>query len=214
MGGGKKPMSRPPETLTAEETEKLLTTLRNDGCVGWSAWKYLRNYTMALLMLDAGMRVGEVVRTKVKKLILIDRPVTGLDVDKEWAEKKCIRLIPCSDRLQNAIEKMNTTVWKPTENVTFEWAFFDKDATRHLTTRQCQRIIGQASLAAFGRAIHPHTLRHTFATNLLQITDIKTVQYLLGHRNMSSTQIYTHTNGQRCKDAIDKMTKGSSEPSR
>jgi integrase/recombinase XerC len=164
-------------------------------------------------MLDAGLRVGEAARTRIYKLIVAGQPVTGLDLDKTWCEKKCDRIVPVSPRLREAIEEMNKTVWTATKSRPEMPAFFDKNSTIHISVRQVERIIASASFAAFGRFVHPHILRHTFATNLLRVTDIKTVQYLLGHKHLSSTQVYTHTNGQLCQDAINKLHAINPSPS-
>jgi len=198
-------MSRPPETLTVEESEKLLTTLRNDGVTGFAAWKYLRNYTMALLMIDAGLRVGEVVLLKISNLIINGQAISALDLTGQHAEKKCERIVPCSERLKKAIEECQKLIWSLSPPVVMPYAFFDKETWRHITTRQVQRIIAQASLSAFGRAIHPHVLRHTFATRLMRVTSTPVVQQLLGHKHLSSTEVYTHPNGDDCKKAIEKM---------
>ena len=200
-------MSRPPETLTIEESEKLLTTLRNDGVTGFAAWKYLRNYTMGLLMLDAGLRVGEVVCLKTHDLIFGEKPVLALDMNAKKAEKKCERLIPTTERLQKAIADCNEKIWKPLGIYESTPCFFDQYCEEHISTRQVQRIIGFASLTTFGRVIHPHVLRHTFATRLMRVTSTSVVQQLLGHKNINSTQVYMHANGDDCKKAIDAISK-------
>lgn len=199
-------MSRPPETLTVEESEKLLIVLRNAGVKGFAEWKYLRNYTLALLMLDAGLRVGEVCKLKISDLLFNYQPVKSLDLTKSVAEKKCVRLIPLTERIVSSIGQMKNLVW-----TAFQWnengyAFFNDDMSIHITARQVQRIIGSAALSAIGRAIHPHVLRHTFATRLMRITSTSVVQQLLGHKHINSTQVYMHANGDDCKKAIDKMS--------
>jgi site-specific recombinase XerD len=203
-------MSRPPETLTMEESEKLLITLLSAPQTGFNAWKYLRNYTMALLMLDAGLRVGEVVQMKVSSFVFCDQIKNAIDMTKERAEKNCERLVPVSDRLQKTLLKMWLKLWSTRPELCEGFAFFENDSRVHLTTRQVQRIIGSASLAAFGREIHPHVLRHTFATRLMRVTSTPVVQQLLGHKHLSSTEVYTHPNGDDCKKAIDKMNSSSS----
>lgn len=199
-------MSRPPETLTIEESEGLLEQLYLVTIAGWSAWKNLRNYTMALLMLDAGLRVGELVRLTVKQLIIGTEPVSALDVGEGLAEKKCERIVPCSVRLSDALKKMWDVLWSVRPECHNLYAFFDSDARKHITARQVQRIIGAASVRAFGRCIHPHILRHTFATRLMRVTNERVVQQLLGHKHITSTQIYTHPNSDDCKKAIDSIS--------
>lgn len=198
-------MSRPPETLTIEESEKLLAELKEQYHLAINTWKNLRNYTMALLMLDAGLRVGEAVQMKVKSFIFCDKIKNAVDMTKEKAEKKCERLVPMSDRLKKALLEMWLILWSARPELCEGYAFFENDSRTHLTTRQVQRIIGRASLTAFGRAIHPHVLRHTFATRLMRVTSTSVVQQLLGHKHINSTQVYMHANGDDCKKAIEKM---------
>jgi len=74
------------------------------------------------------------------------------------------------------------------------FAIYFNRAGLPITTRQVERIIKHAAIASIGRPANPHMLRHTFATKLMRITNVRVVQELLGHRNLSSTQIYTHPN--------------------
>lgn len=73
-----------------------------------------------------------------------------------------------------------------------------------ISPRWFQIVITTIGAAAVGRKIRPHTLRHTFATRLLQQTNIRVVQAALGHRSIRSTQIYTHPTVKELRDAIEK----------
>ena len=82
-----------------------------------------------------------------------------------------------------------------------EMASYDKDA-KGLTTRSVQRIIHKYALyAGITKKISPHTLRHSFATDLLQNgADIRSVQSMLGHSSITTTQIYTHVTNQQLRE--------------
>ncbi len=85
------------------------------------------------------------------------------------------------------------------------YAFYPDSPTHHITPRTIQRIIKKASFQAFGREIHPHVLRHTFASRLMRTTNIRIVQQLLGHKSIQSTQIYTHPNHDDLTTAIKSL---------
>jgi len=78
---------------------------------------------------------------------------------------------------------------------------------RPLTTRQVERIIRTAALKSIGRPVHPHVLRHTFASKLMSVCNERIVQELLGHQSITSTQIYTHPNEDDKKKAIQDVEK-------
>jgi len=197
------------ETLAFEEQEKLLNELGPDKGTLNQKRKQLRNYTMALLMLDAGLRVGELVKLHIADLLFNGKPVSTLIVRSEIAKRHKERAIPLSQRLQNAISIM-LVQWLDSDDCYYEgYAFFQKGPKCPLTARQVERIIKYAGWNALGRLVHPHLLRHTFATRLMKVTNIRTVQQLLGHKYLSSTQIYTHPGTQDKIDAINAVENNS-----
>ncbi len=198
-------MTTTPKTLTVEETDKLLEQLL-DLTKGGTSWRLaLRTYTMTVLMLDAGIRVGELVQLELRDLYFQKTPVKTLIVRPEIAKRKRERSVPMSVRAQDALRLyIEETPWL---NIQYEtsYAFRVSGRRKHLTTRQVERAIRSAAMKALGRPIHPHVLRHTFASRLMRITNIRTVQELLGHKNVSSTQIYTHPNEEDKKKAIQSL---------
>ncbi|MBA7698175.1 Tyrosine recombinase XerC [subsurface metagenome] len=194
-------------TLTAEECDKLLNHLQDPPNNTATPRVHHRNYTMALLMLDAGCRVGELVQLRQDQLWFARCAVGALTIEKSQAKNKHERTIPLSDRLNDAIQKMHEWWWTGDHDHGTRYAFYATWCMRPLTVRQIQRIITSAGKLSIGRDIHPHLLRHTFGTRLMNITSMRTVQELLGHTRLSSTQVYTHPSGADKRKAIDSMNK-------
>jgi len=66
-------------------------------------------------------------------------------------------------------------------------------------------MVARVSLDVIKRRIHPHVLRHTFATQLAKVTNIRVVQELLGHSSLESTQIYTHPDMNEAREAVNRL---------
>lgn len=200
---------KPPPTLSSLEAENLLTEFDREHSTCRVPKIRDRNYTMALLMLDAGLRVGELVHLAHSDLCLNDQPAETLLIRSEIAKNKNERTVPLSLRLRRAIKQMDETWWTRESEHPYLYAFYSSNPGLPLTTRQVERIIKRAGTHAIGRDIHPHVLRHTFASRLMRTTNIRVVQELLGHKQLSSTQIYTHPNQEDKRNAIDRMEKGT-----
>ncbi len=198
-------MSTAPKTLTVTECHQLLDALLCKDGTKTQFRKGIRNHLMALLMLDAGLRVGEVVGLKAGDLWFCNAPVMTVMLTGKLAEKDCERNVPISSRLSSSIETMAEYWWLYGDPAFGRYAFFTADDETPLTTRQVERIIRAAAMKCLGRPVHPHVLRHTFASRLMRKTNARVVQELLGHKNISSTQIYCHPNGEDLKQAIDQI---------
>lgn len=199
-------MQRIIQTLNANECYKLIYHLEGRCYAYNNKLRHPRNLLICLLLLDAGLRVQELVQIRIGDLWGNGLPLTSLVVRPEIAKTKTERVIPLSERICKATEKMMLNAWHITGMLSPRPAFFSGDSTRQLTTRQVQRIVGEAAIAAFGRHVHPHSLRHTFATRLMKNSNIRIVQQLLGHRRLTSTQIYTHPDAEDLKTAIESMS--------
>lgn len=206
------PNAKPPKTLDSEQQDKLLDSLYQKDAPTKTAAKGVRNYLICCLMLDAGLRVGEVVKLKLSHLYFNDVPVTTLVLTSSITKNHKERTVPVSSRLVNSLRRYFTT-WLLTDLLDYNsFCFYATDPEHPLTTRQVENIINAAAMKCFGRPVNPHMLRHTFASRLLRVTDMRTVQELLGHSCITSTQIYTHPNEDDKKEAIDTM-EGSSAKS-
>ena len=157
---------------------------------------------MALLMLDAGLRVGEVVTLETSDLFYGRVPVENLLIRPAIAKTKTERTVPLSERVREALIALYNecpciSEFRPTEYI-FTTGYHKKP----LTTRQVERIIRAAAIRSIGRPVHPHVLRHTFASRLMRKTNARVVQELLGHKSITSTQIYMSPNSDDLKKAI------------
>lgn len=192
-------------TLTVLESHQLLNYLLPREGTPIQLRKGIRNYAMTLIMLDAGLRVGEVCKLLKSDIVFTGQIVQSLVLRAEITKYKIERTVPLSSRVQMALKELLERVWDNACANGDSFAFYLHDPKFHITPRQVQRIIANASAKSIGHAIHPHVLRHTFATRLMKILDIRGVQTLLGHKQLSSTQIYTHPSSDDMKKAIDSI---------
>jgi len=196
-------MSSSPKTLNVTEQHQLLDALLNKNAPHKSFQKGVRNYLIGCLMLEAGLRVGEVVKLQKSHLYFGDVPVLTLLLTPDITKNHVERSVPVSGRLKDALEEYYDENFWLRGDLSTRLVFLLQGHVRPMTTRQVENIIKAAGYKAFGRPVHPHMLRHTFATKLMRVTDMRTVQVLLGHSNITSTQIYTHPNEDDKKKAID-----------
>ena len=172
---------------------------------------YTRNKVLILLMLDAGLRVGEAVQITTMQLDP-DLPTHSILHLPATITKTAIpRSIPLSARCQQAVAEhlKNIIPFLPTVQPRF--LFYWHNPTHHLSCRQARNIVYDLSRRALHRTVGPHMLRHTFATRLLRGSNTRIVQELLGHKSLSSTQIYTHPNSSDLRQAIDGLDNAESK---
>lgn len=202
---GESTMSKTIQTLTPEQGNKLIDYFHVTVAFDKKCLHAERNLLITLLLLDAGLRVGELVQLKVSDVWFDNQPTLSLEIRADTTKTKTERTIPITERTRLAILKYS----KSQDHMTFlnpDTFLFSAGAHgAHITTRQVERIIRTAGQTALGIRVHPHMLRHTFATRLMQKANIRVVQALLGHKSLQSTQIYTHPNNQDLKKAIDSM---------
>ncbi|MFH1290446.1 MAG: site-specific tyrosine recombinase/integron integrase [Nanoarchaeota archaeon] len=166
-----------PEVLTKEEVRKLIDSTDT-----------VKSRLIVSLLYSTGLRVSELVNLKVSEINLNDK--TGW-VRKGKGSKD--RLFVMSEQLAEEFKDYFSTKGKDNEYV------FSK--SKPLTTRNIQKIIkGAKERANIEKKTTPHTLRHSFATHLLeQGIDIRIIQTMLGHSSLSTTQVYTHVSSEQLK---------------
>lgn len=166
---------------------------------------------MIVLMLDVGLRVGELVQLRLKDAYYGDTPVLSLQIRATVAKNHRPRTIPLTDQAQTTLlNYLAPPNYIPSENP-IAWLFPGATLSRHTTTKTVRNILARHAQAILHIHVTPHMLRHTFATRLMRLTNIRVVQKLLGHSKLSSTQIYTHPNSTDMDDAIDALGKLTSE---
>lgn len=193
------------QILTSKVSHAMVDMTRSD-------WKELRNLLACLLMLDAGLRVGEMVQICYRDLYFHGEPVKTIIVRSAIAKGRTERTVPVSDRLRDVL-----ILFRPERLLLAEWPLTQKVISRsregtELTTRAVEKMTKWAGIRSINEPVNPHMLRHTFATKLMRITGMRTVQELLGHKSLNSTQIYTHPDSNDMRKAIENMNKPGEAP--
>ena len=147
-----------------------------------------------LLMAYAGLRLNEVVGLNQSDLIFCSLPAATLIIRKEIAKNKKTRAIPVHQLITQYITRLPEQYWPLHKVGDDQPAFFAPRRNARISAKQIQRHIT------------PHQLRHTFATMLMRKAPIRVVQELLGHSNLSSTQIYTQPNNTDLTNAIQSLS--------
>jgi integrase/recombinase XerC len=180
---------RLPSFLTPEEIRKLLEAPDLTTPQGQ------RGRALLELLYASGLRVSELVNLNLAHVNLDTRE--ALVHGKGSKERVVLMGKPAADALSNYIRQGRT---KLLDKKTGNALFINRYGTR-ITERSIQRMLEEyTNKAGIDRRVHPHMLRHTFATHMLDGgADLRVVQELLGHADLSSTQIYTHVTKSRAR---------------
>jgi integrase/recombinase XerC len=144
-------------------------------------------------LYSAGIRVSELVGLDLQDVDLIG------NIIKVRGKGRKERMVPVGDKAVEAIRAYLDIRKKSSE------AVFLNPSGKRLTARSVRNIINKhIAKTAIQQKVHPHMLRHSFATHLLNRgADLRSVQELLGHVNLSTTQIYTHLTTEKLKKIYD-----------
>ncbi len=177
-----------PNFLTEDEMTKLLEAPDRRERFG------SRDSAILETFYSTGMRIAELVSLNVEDVDFI----SGLVKVRGKGKKE--RLVPIGERAISSLRKYAQQKKKQTREL-----FLNKNGTR-LTDRGVRNILNKyIRKTSTKEHVSPHTIRHSFATHLLNRgADLRSVQELLGHANLSSTQIYTHLSTERLKAVYDK----------
>jgi len=180
-----------PVFLDEEKTAKLVTAPETKDIEG------LRDRAILETLYSCGLRVSELVGMNVGSVDFISGLV------KVLGKGRVERLTPVGDKAISAIREYLEK--RDSSGLSHQEALFLNRSGHRLTDRSVRRVIDKYIKAtAIKEKISPHSLRHSFATHLLNHgADLRVVQELLGHKNLSTTQIYTHVSAERLKKVYD-----------
>ena len=183
-----------PDVLSTAEVDRL------EASIDLSKWEGQRNRAIIEVLFSCGLRVSELVNLKLSNLYVEEKfvRITGKG-DKE-------RLVPISSR---ALDELNA--WfadrnamriKPGEE---DYVFLNRRGAHLTRTMILIMIKRQAVAAGITKTISPHTLRHSFATALLEGgADLIAIQAMMGHEDIATTEIYTHIDTSSLREEITK----------
>ena len=187
-----------PYFLYLQEVNKLIETPLENTIFG------IRDRAILELLYGTGIRVGELVNLNICNIDLYEKTII---VFGKGSKERILPLgNPSIRAIQEYLTSRNLSEKKIFVNKNDLEALFLNRLGGRLTTRSIRRIIIKyMKMAGLNKKISPHVLRHSFATHLLGGgADLRSVQELLGHKSLSTTQIYTHITKERLKTIYKK----------
>jgi integrase/recombinase XerD len=178
-----------PETLNELQVERLIESIDTKHPLG------LRDRAMLELLYASGLRISELANARLENFNSDERilRVTG--------KGNKMRLVPVGGKATDALAAyLSTERPKQVKRQSSSEIFLSSRGTKLTTTRIWQIVKKRAKDSGLEANIYPHLLRHSFATHLLSNgADLRIIQELLGHADISTTQVYTHVDQQRLK---------------
>lgn len=178
-----------PKALDADLTAQLLDDDSDDD------WLAVRDHAMLELFYSSGLRLSELASLDVHGLDLAEGEVRVVGKGNRT------RLVPVGRMALDALQR-----WLPLRALLAgeAAALFIGKQGRRLSTRAIQLRVRARGVRHIGQNLHPHMLRHSFASHMLESSgDLRAVQELLGHADISTTQIYTHLDFQHLAQVYD-----------
>lgn len=183
-----------PEVLTEDEIKRLISSVNLDSEFGQ------RNKTIIEVLYGTGIRVSELIDLKLSNIFFKENilKVTGKGNKERFVPLGKIAMIEIKKYLNNR-DKLKI-------NSKFSDILFLNRYGRQLTRSMIFKVINDSSKnAEIDKKISPHTLRHSYATHLLKNgADLRTIQLILGHESINTTEIYTHLDTFHLEDVLKK----------
>ena len=176
-----------PRFLTIDDLYRLLDSIKAD------TWYDLRNLAMFETFYSTGMRVSEIAGMDMENIDFKKQMI------RVWGKGSKERIVPVGDRALKAI-----THYRSVLQGNFIPVFLNKQFKR-ISDRSIRRILDKiVQDCQLKVPVSPHTLRHSFATHMLDSgADLRGIQEILGHASLSSTQVYTHVSMDRLMQVYD-----------
>jgi len=179
--------------ITKEESELLIDSIKN-----------VKHKVIVLLTLDAGLRITEACSIKCKNFDFKNRTLTIQSLKKR--KKTDLRTIPISNRLYQAIAD-----YLANTNISIEsnsYLFPSKNSTAgHISRKTMWEVLNVISKKINIQNLHPHTLRHSFATHHLSAgTSLAEIKEMLGHKNYNTTLIYAEIPTEELRNRVNAVT--------
>ena len=170
-----------PQVLSEEEINQLLNA------PDLTSEKGIRDYAVLEILYSCGLRVSEAANLQINQINEQEEIINILGKGKKE------RIVPIRKSALKAVKTYINEVRNKHLVIDNKAVFIGKNGKRMSRQALYNIVVNNAKLAGIQKEIHPHTLRHSFATHLLDNgADLRVVQELLGHTNIGTTQIYTH----------------------
>jgi integrase/recombinase XerD len=183
-----------PEVLTEDEIKRMISSVNLDSEFGQ------RNKTIIEVLYGTGIRVSELIELKLSNIFFKENilKVTGKGNKERFVPLGKIAIIEIKKYLNNR-DKLKI-------NSKYSDILFLNRYGRQLTRSMIFKVINDSSKnAEIDKKISPHTLRHSYATHLLKNgADLRTIQLILGHESITTTEIYTHLDTFHLEDVLKK----------
>ena len=180
-----------PDVLSEEEVSRLMDI------VDTSTWFGLRDRAILEVMYGCGLRVSEAVNLKISGLFLDEGFIRIIGKGNKE------RLIPIGDMAIEALLTYMEARILPADRASEDIVFLNRYGRPLSRVSMFKTIRSLAQLAGIQRDISPHIFRHSFATHLIEHgADLRVVQEMLGHEDISTTEIYTHVDSSRWQAEI------------
>lgn len=185
----KKPLKLP-DVLSIDQVDVLMDTIPDDSAL------HIRDRAMLEVLYGCGLRVSELVGLDRERLYLDD----GFLLVFGKGSKE--RMVPISGLalswLERYLAEARVVLYRPQKPTS---AVFLNSRGGRISRQSVHKIVACAGTAINVSSLHPHTLRHSFATHLLEGgADLRAIQDMLGHSDITTTQIYTHVHMQHLKE--------------